>query len=298
MVRPPASSLCCRWYFRWRLKFLFNNIFLVWFEMNRLTLQNWCITLLLLLNSVFRHKHFPASDSSAQPWHVGFETSASSSKGGADLQRERPVTKVSAAGEQKRPRESSTRSGCESKERWCRKWQRALCCSSRRHTYGPIERRLCGLWCSQWTPHTKESSLHEKQNKVCCVSSCSGCLGDLMCGLTTVATPQGSDQQRLRAGIFHRKGQSTKRPMQQGESDFTAHSGPFLLQFLSKNKATGKSPSNLFLQDVDREVYWEKLVQASKPPGQSKELLNPATITPQIKAKILAFKAQVMMSDF
>lgn len=86
--------------------------------------------------------------------------------------------------------------------------------------------------------------------------------------------------------------------MQQGESDFTAHSGPFLLQFLSKNKATGKSPSNLFLQDVDREVYWEKLVQASKPPGQSKELLNPATITPQIKAKILAFKAQVMMSDF
>lgn len=33
MVRPPASSLCCRWYFRWHQTFLFCNIFLVWFEM-------------------------------------------------------------------------------------------------------------------------------------------------------------------------------------------------------------------------------------------------------------------------
>lgn len=90
--------------------------------------------------------------------------------------------------------------------------------------------------------------------------------------------------------------------MQQGESDFTAHPGPFLLQFLSENKtgcfAKGKSRSNLFLQDVDGEDYWEKLAQASKPPGEWKEPLNPATITPQIKAKILAFKAQVKPSDF
>lgn len=184
MVRPPASSLCCRWYFRWCLKFFFYNIFLVWFEMNRLTLLNWCITVLLLLflNSVSRHKHFSASDGGAQPWHVGFETSASSSKGGADLQRERSVTKVPAAGEQKRPRESSARCGCESKERWCWKWQRPVCCSSRSHTYGgAIDRRLRGLKCSQWTPHTKESSLREKQSKVCCVSFCSRCLSDLMC---------------------------------------------------------------------------------------------------------------------
>lgn len=120
--------------------------------------------------------------------------------------------------------------------------------------------------------------------------------------ITTVGTPQGSDQQRLRAGIFHPKGRATKRPVQQGQSDFTARSGPFLLQFLSENKAVcvpkGKSRRNLFLQDVDGEDYWEKLAQASKPPGESVALLDPATITPQIKAKILAFKAQVMMTDF
>lgn len=56
----------------------------------------------------------------------------------------------------------------------------------------------------------------------------------------------------------------------------------------------GKSDSKLFLQEVDGEDYWERLAQASTPPGESEERLNPATITPQIKAKIQAFKAQVM----
>lgn len=90
--------------------------------------------------------------------------------------------------------------------------------------------------------------------------------------------------------------------MQQGRSDFTAHSGPFSLQFLSEGEAVcfpqGKSPTDLLLQGVDGEDYWEKLAKASKAPGEWKELLNPATVTPQIQAKILAFKGQVKMSDF
>lgn len=65
---------------------------------------------------------------------------------------------------------------------------------------------------------------------------------------------------------------------------------------LSENKAVGKSDSKLFFQGVDRD-YWERLAQASNPSRQSREQLNPTTIAPQIKAKILAFKAQVVMSD-
>lgn len=90
--------------------------------------------------------------------------------------------------------------------------------------------------------------------------------------------------------------------MQQGQSDLTARSGPFLLQFLSEDEAgccpKGKSHGKLFWQDVDGEDYWERLAQASQPGGESKEPVAPETVTPQIKAKILAFKAQVMMSDF
>lgn len=60
----------------------------------------------------------------------------------------------------------------------------------------------------------------------------------------------------------------------------------------------GTSDSQLFLQEADGEDYWERLAQASTPPGESEERLNPATITPQIQAKILAFKAQVMVSEY
>lgn len=62
---------------------------------------------------------------------------------------------------------------------------------------------------------------------------------------------------------------------------------------LSENKAVCKSHSKLFFQGVDRD-YWERLAQASR---QSREQINPTTITPQIKAKILAFEVQVMMAD-
>lgn len=60
----------------------------------------------------------------------------------------------------------------------------------------------------------------------------------------------------------------------------------------------GTSDSQLFLQEADGEDYWERLAQASTPPGESEERLNPATITPQIQAKILAFKAQVMVLEY
>lgn len=60
---------------------------------------------------------------------------------------------------------------------------------------------------------------------------------------------------------------------------------------LSENKpvCSPKERKSLFFQGVDGD-YWERL-------AHSKEILNPATITPQIKAKILAFEAQVMMPD-
>lgn len=41
----------------------------------------------------------------------------------------------------------------------------------------------------------------------------------------------------------------------------------------------------LFFQDDDSEDYWAKLLQESD--------LNYSTVTPQLKSKILAFKAQV-----
>lgn len=147
----------------------------------------------------------------------------------------------------------------------------------------------------------KSQALLRNKARSVVVWLCGGRLSDLMDVLTTVGTLQGSDQQRLRAGIFHREGRSTKGPKQQGQPDVTAGSGLFLLQFLSQNRAVchvkGKPHSDQSLQDADGEDYWEKLAQASQPPGESEELLDPATITPQIKAKILAFKAQVTMSD-
>lgn len=54
----------------------------------------------------------------------------------------------------------------------------------------------------------------------------------------------------------------------------------------------------LFLQDVDSKDYWEKLAQESDPSRQQRELLNHTAIIPQLKAKILAFKAQVIRHNF
>lgn len=56
--------------------------------------------------------------------------------------------------------------------------------------------------------------------------------------------------------------------------------------------------SVLFFQDVDREEYWEKLAQESEPRKQQKDLLNYNTVIPQLKAKILAFKAEVTWYNF
>lgn len=53
-----------------------------------------------------------------------------------------------------------------------------------------------------------------------------------------------------------------------------------------------------FLQDDDSEEYWETLAQETDPSKQQKELLNYNTIIPQIKAKVLAFKAQVTRYNF
>ncbi len=53
-----------------------------------------------------------------------------------------------------------------------------------------------------------------------------------------------------------------------------------------------------FFQDVDSEDYWEKLAQVSDPSRQQKEPLNYSTIIPQLKSKILAFKAQVSWCNF
>nr|XP_046267496.1 serine/threonine-protein kinase 36 [Scatophagus argus] len=47
------------------------------------------------------------------------------------------------------------------------------------------------------------------------------------------------------------------------------------------------------VSDVDSEDYWEKLAKESDPSGQQKEPLNLSVIIPQLKSKILAFKAQL-----
>eukprot|EP00066_Takifugu_rubripes_P020697 XP_011609963.1 PREDICTED: serine/threonine-protein kinase 36 [Takifugu rubripes] len=57
------------------------------------------------------------------------------------------------------------------------------------------------------------------------------------------------------------------------------------------NRSSDSRTSKL-VQGVDRD-YWEGLAQASNPSRQSREQLNPTTITPQIKAKFLAFEAQL-----
>ncbi|XP_070699860.1 serine/threonine-protein kinase 36 [Pempheris klunzingeri] len=49
----------------------------------------------------------------------------------------------------------------------------------------------------------------------------------------------------------------------------------------------------LHRQDVDSEDYWEKLVGESEPSRQKKEQVNHSVIIPQLKSKILAFKAQL-----
>lgn len=54
----------------------------------------------------------------------------------------------------------------------------------------------------------------------------------------------------------------------------------------------------LFLQNVESEDYWEKLVQESDPSSQWKEPINHTTIVPQLKSKLLAFKAQVIRCTF
>ncbi|XP_022044559.2 serine/threonine-protein kinase 36 isoform X2 [Acanthochromis polyacanthus] len=46
-------------------------------------------------------------------------------------------------------------------------------------------------------------------------------------------------------------------------------------------------------KDYDSEEFWENLVQQSDPSRQQKELLNYGVIIPQLKSKILAFKAQL-----
>lgn len=53
----------------------------------------------------------------------------------------------------------------------------------------------------------------------------------------------------------------------------------------------------LFFQGPDSEDYWEKLAQESDPSRQQKELLNYSAIIPQLKSKMLAFKAQVIKKN-
>ncbi|XP_054481552.1 serine/threonine-protein kinase 36 [Anoplopoma fimbria] len=64
--------------------------------------------------------------------------------------------------------------------------------------------------------------------------------------------------------------------------------GPRLLQ-----RCNADSQTTLHRQDVDCEDYWEKLAQESDPSRQQRELLNYSAIIPQLKSKILAFKAQL-----
>ncbi|XP_040007467.1 serine/threonine-protein kinase 36 [Xiphias gladius] len=51
--------------------------------------------------------------------------------------------------------------------------------------------------------------------------------------------------------------------------------------------------TTLHRQYVDSEEYWEKLALESDPSKQQKELLNYSAIIPQLKSKILSFKAQL-----
>lgn len=51
----------------------------------------------------------------------------------------------------------------------------------------------------------------------------------------------------------------------------------------------------MFFQEVDSEEYWEKLAKQSDPSNQQKEHLDYNAIIPRLKAKILAFKVQVIM---
>nr|XP_020454760.1 serine/threonine-protein kinase 36 [Monopterus albus] len=53
------------------------------------------------------------------------------------------------------------------------------------------------------------------------------------------------------------------------------------------------SPTTPHMQDADSEEYWEKLAQDSDPSKQQTELLNYSVIIPQLKSKMLAFKAQL-----
>ncbi|XP_070774102.1 serine/threonine-protein kinase 36 [Enoplosus armatus] len=64
--------------------------------------------------------------------------------------------------------------------------------------------------------------------------------------------------------------------------------GPRLVRTCSEDSQT-----TLHRQDVDSEDYWEKLAQESHPSRQQKELLNDTAVIPQLKSKILAFKAQL-----
>ncbi|XP_071317161.1 serine/threonine-protein kinase 36 isoform X2 [Trachinotus anak] len=64
--------------------------------------------------------------------------------------------------------------------------------------------------------------------------------------------------------------------------------GPQLMWRCNEDRQT-----TLHRQDVDSEEYWEKLVQESDPSKQRKDLLNYNVIIPQLKSKILAFKAQL-----
>ncbi|KAK9536406.1 hypothetical protein VZT92_006186 [Zoarces viviparus] len=64
--------------------------------------------------------------------------------------------------------------------------------------------------------------------------------------------------------------------------------GPRLVQGRSADSRT-----TLHSQDVDCEDYWEKLAQESDPSRKQREPLNHGAVIPQLKSKILAFKAQL-----
>ncbi|XP_034406806.1 serine/threonine-protein kinase 36 [Cyclopterus lumpus] len=64
--------------------------------------------------------------------------------------------------------------------------------------------------------------------------------------------------------------------------------GPRLVQ-----RGNADSRTTVHRQDVDCEDYWEKLAQESDPSRQQNELLNYSAVIPQLKSKILAFKAQL-----
>lgn len=120
-----------------------------------------------------------------------------------------------------------------------------------------------------------------------------------MAVFTTAATFAG-----VRSAETTSENLQPSRPDHRGCSNATVRVGLHSsLRFLSASFPLSEKPvcspkerKSLFFQGVDGD-YWERLAQASTPPRHSKEILNPATITPQIKAKILAFEAQVMMPD-